>query len=224
MSGHRVRTGALVLALLAVTGCGATRDPARGPSADVAQVMAVPSLQQADRTITRTAGIRVGVRELAPARARAVALVEDAGGMVERESSMERILELRVRIPEAQLDAVLDSLGRLGEVRHREVASEDRTAQAADLDARVRNLTATRDRLRALQDRATSVADIVAVERELSRVQGELDALAAQLAVLRGRAAMSTVDLALERDLVLGPLGLAAKGMGWVVAKLFVWR
>lgn len=219
-----MRTGLLVISLFLLAGCATNRRATLSGVPDATRMMGPPTVEQSERTIIRTAAMRVAVRDLAPARMRAVALVEAAGGTVDRETGMERILELRLRVPEARLDATLDSLARLGGVQHRVVTIEDHSVQAADLDARVRNLAAARDRLRALLDRAANVTEVVAVEAELARVQGELDGLSAQLAVLRGRAAMSTIDLTLERELVLGPLGVAAKGVGWVLAKLFIWR
>jgi hypothetical protein len=71
---------------------------------------------------------------------------------------------------------------------------------------------------------AESVTDVLAVERELSRVQGELDALEAQLRVLRDRAAMSTLSVQLDQQVVLGPVSWVLQGAAKVVTKLFIWR
>lgn len=129
-----------------------------------------------------------------------------------------------MRVPESRLDAATDAVARLGHVVARHATQEDRSVEAADLDARVKNLQATRDRLRALAQRAESVSDVVAVERELSRVQGELDGLEAQLRVLRDRAALASLSVQLEPRMVMGPLGWVLNGAVKVVTKLFVWR
>ena len=62
------------------------------------------------------------------------------------------------------------------------------------------------------------------VERELARVQGELDSLEGRRAFLRDASALSHLELSIQRRVVLGPIGVVAKGVGWGVEKLFVWR
>ena len=104
------------------------------------------------------------------------------------------------------------------------ISRRDRRDDAQDLDARVLSLRATRDRLRQLLERATSVSDIAAVEAQLSRVQQDLDSLEGRLKALRTDVALSAVTVDLDRRHVLGPLGLVAAGLAWVVEKLFVLR
>lgn len=131
---------------------------------------------------------------------------------------------LVLRIPDNRLEPALDSLATFGDMKNRTVSAEDVTTTVIDVEARLANLVASRDRLRDLLGRATSVADIVAVERELARVQGEIDSLEARRNYLRDAAALSRLQLSLSRRVVLGPLGVVAKGVGWVLEKLFIWR
>ena len=131
---------------------------------------------------------------------------------------------MTLRIPDARLEAVMDSIGALGRVTSRSLTMQDVTAEVIDLEARLASLVAARDRLRLLQQRAESVADVVAVERELARVQGEIDSMTGRRDHLRDQADRSTLAVTLRPARVLGPLGAAAYGLGWVVEKLFVIR
>ncbi len=166
----------------------------------------------------------VVVDDVARAAARAQSVLVGTPGYVEREERGERSASFTLRIPEASLDAVLDSLATLGSVANRTESAEDVTEQSIDLDARLQSLIATRDRLRKLHDSATTVAEVITVEHELARVQGEVDSLEGRLKYLRSSAALATVQLSIRRKIILGPLGVVAQAIGKLVAKLFVIR
>ena len=177
------------------------------------------------RVLVRSASLSVEVERIDPALAEITSFTARSGGYVE--SSMrhsEGSAHLVIRVPSATLDAALDSIGRVGRVKGRSIVATDVTTEAQDLDARVLSLRATRDRLRQLLERAASVADIAAVEAQLSRVQQDLDSLDGRLKALRTDVALSAVAVDLDRRHVLGPLGLVAAGLAWVVEKLFVLR
>ena len=127
-------------------------------------------------------------------------------------------------MPSTSLDASLDSLARIGKVESRSITATDVTDEARDLDARVATLRATRDRLRQLLERAASVSDIAAVETQLARVQQDLETLEGRLKSMRTDVALSELALNIEQRHVLGPLGLVAAGLAWVVEKLFILR
>ena len=177
------------------------------------------------RVLIRNASLELETGEPAEARAKAAAIASRAGGFVEHEwASDDRRSSVGLRIPVAKLDATLDELEKLGDVRQRSVSSQDVTARAIDLDARARALAATRDRLRALLEKAQSVGDVIAVEKELARVQGELEGLEGQLKEMVRAGAFSSVSVTFERPRILGPLGYLFYGIGWGFSKLFLIR
>ena len=208
-----------------VLACACTPGVARGPAQLAMQGIELsPAEQAVERVMLRTGAAELVVESIAPAHAQANALAVNLGGRVEREVVTERSAMLTLRIPDASLEAALDSLAELGEMTSRSVAVQDVTTAVIDLDARMASLTAARDRLLELQSRAATVTEIVEVERELARIQGELDSLQGRLAYLRDAAALSQLQLTLQRKVILGPLGVVAEKVGWVVEKLFVWR
>ena len=221
------------LVIVPVVGCAA-RSPMRTPAVQ-AQVGVGPSpatsasdlaaeRAETNRLLVRRAAMDVVVDDVARAAARAQSVLVQSGGYVEKGERSERSASFTLRVPEASLDAVLDSLSTLGRVASRTVSAEDVTRQAIDLDSRLQALIATRDRLRELQRKATTVADVIAVEHELARVQGDVDSLDGQLKYLRSAAALANVQLSVRQKIVLGPLGLVAQGIGSVLAKLFILR
>ncbi|HRD45453.1 MAG TPA: DUF4349 domain-containing protein, partial [Caulobacter sp.] len=102
-----------------------------------------------------------------------------------------------------------DAKGAGGRVNSSNVSSEDLSRQIVDTEARLRAMTTLRDRLQALlADRPGKLSDLVEIERELARVQGDIDSTTSQLAVMRGRVAMSEVTLNYESRGVLAPRGV----------------
>lgn len=176
------------------------------------------------RMLIRRAAMDVAVDDVARAAARTQSIMVSSGGYVERAQRAERSASFTLRVPEASLDAVLDSLATLGRVDSRTVSAEDVTEQAIDIDARLQALLATRARLKQLQESAKTVTEVIEVERELARVQGEVDSLEGRLKHLRSSAALAQVELSIRRRVVLGPLGVVAQALGTVISKLFVIR
>jgi hypothetical protein len=83
-----------------------------------------------------------------------------------------------------------------GRVTSSNVESEDLTREIVDTDAALRAKTTLRDRLQTLlATHPGRVSDLLEVERELARVQGEIDAAQSELNMMRGRVAMSQVNL-----------------------------
>ena len=219
-----------MLLLVTAAGCSsaaagrARPAPGVAPVAQAVDAAAAPTSVEGTRMLVRRGAMDVVADDVAESAARVQSLLVKGGGYVERAQRGERSAAFTLRVPENALDATLDSLATLGRVASRTVSAEDVTEEAIDLDARLQSLLASRDRLRKLQESATSVADVVAVERELGRVQGEVDSLEGRLKFLRSSAALATVELSIRQKIVLGPLGIVAKGLGTLLSKLFVLR
>jgi hypothetical protein len=217
--------------VLAATACAANTGIAkRAPDAPkpVARADAVTSgtltVEESERMLVRRAAMDVVVGDVAKAAARTQSILVSAHGYVERGQRSDRSASFTIRVPEASLDPMLDSLGTLGKVASHAVSAEDVTEESIDLDARLQALIAERDRLKQLLDRATTITEVMTVEREVARVQGEVDSLSGRLKQLRNSAAMASVDLSIRRKVVLGPLGVIAQGLGTFLSKLFVLR
>jgi len=62
------------------------------------------------------------------------------------------------------------------------------------------------------------------VERELERLNGEIDSFKGQLQRMSHLAQFSTINIALERKVKLGPLGFVFWGLSKGIKWLFVWE
>jgi len=175
--------------------------------------------------------MEVAVPSVSQSAEEVLRITEESSGYV-HESSMEKDGKgtFELRVPAAQLDAVLDRLGALGEEKSRHVSTEDVTDKVTDLDAELANKRALRDRLRALLARAKDVKDVLSVETELTRVQTDIDSLETRLKKLQEDVAFSSIRLTLrppepeKQSPILGPLGYLYVGTKWFITKLFVIR
>lgn len=215
-------TGWTVGGLLAAAACGCASVDG-GVRNDGSSRM--PTAAEAGRVILRSGRQTVVVGEPQKAAARAAAAAREAGGTVYASACQGKdSATLDLRVPAAELEAVMDRIAQLGDETSRSLRADDVTGQVVDLEAALKNKTALRDRLRALLAQAKDVKDILSVEEQLTRLQTEIDAMESRLKSIRSRVALSELDVTLERRRILGPVGYVLQGAWWVVEKLFVIR
>ena len=209
--------------LFALAGCASVGNHAQSSDYSVTEAEAKGHSQAAGRMLIYRASLQLLVDDTHAASDKAKQITLHVDGYIESmRNDGERYAYLTLRVPAAELDTALSRLSGLGKEKHRRISSTDVTESYIDLQAKLENAIALRDRLRGVLDRASKIEDILAIEQQLSRVQTEIDAMEGRLKNLRGQVQMAHIDLTLERKRVLGPLGYLAKGVGWVVQKLFV--
>lgn len=151
--------------------------------------------------MVRRVELEVVVEDVGAAVTRARATATGVGGYVSSEDVRPGTPErdgygsVVLRVPSAELDAVVTSLGELGEVQSTSSNAEDVTTEYRDVEARIATLEAGATRLRDLVEEAPDVESIAALERELSTREAELDALKARMQVLSDDVARSTITL-----------------------------
>jgi hypothetical protein len=91
---------------------------------------------------------------------------------------------------------VQDAKGAGGSLTRSSVESEDLTRSMVDTEAALRAKTTLRDRLqKLLAEHPGKMSDLLEIEKQLADTQGEIDAAQSELAVMRGRIAMSAMSL-----------------------------
>ncbi|HET8616690.1 MAG TPA: DUF4349 domain-containing protein [Actinomycetales bacterium] len=124
---------------------------------------------------------------------------------------------LTLRVPQQQLDDVMDQVGGLGSVSSRSQSSQDVTDTYVDTSSRVKSQRASVERIRTLLSRASSIGDVVRLESELSRREADLDSLEARLASLDDSTTLATLVVTFSRPDAETP---AAPGQGGFVGGL----
>lgn len=205
---------------------GATPAPAE------ADASADGSLASVERLVISTGDVHVSVEDPVSAADEVVALVEGVGGRVDSRSIVGDAEEqhpwasLVVRIQAADLTATLASLDDVGETVRSEIAAQDVTGSAQDLDARIRAKELSVTRLEALLASAGTNAELIEAESALTTRQSELEELRSQRARLGDEAAMSTITIELtvpsEVPVVESQGFTGGLGSGWAGLVSFV--
>jgi hypothetical protein len=102
---------------------------------------------------------------------------------------------LTVKVPPAELDAVLSGLDQLGSVLSTNQQAQDVTDQLVDLAVRIRNAEQSVDRVREFLESTTDLRQMVDLEGELTRRQTDLEQLLATQANLGDRVSLSTLTI-----------------------------
>ncbi|WP_406695429.1 DUF4349 domain-containing protein [Singulisphaera sp. Ch08] len=153
------------------------------------------------RRIIYNAQVTLVVESLTGVGEQITRLVEASGGYIsETDTNMEthapRTGKWKVRVPVAQFDSFMTSVGKLGELHHTHVDSQDVSQEYYDLEARIANKQQEEKRLlKHLAESTGKLEDILAVERELSRVRGEIEQMQGRIRFLTHQSDLSTITI-----------------------------
>jgi len=156
--------------------------------------------------IIKTGQLDMQVSNPEASAAQANGIVEAAGGYVSasaRSGDADMlVISVTYRIPVAKWDATLASIhhadgGGTLKILDEQIQTQDVTATAVDLDARLTNLRATEQALLAIMTKATTITDTLAVQTQLTTVRGQIEELGAQRNQLGDQAAFSTLTVQL---------------------------
>lgn len=171
--------------------------------------------EDGDREIIATAQARVEVDDVAAAVDAIGDLAEEHGGYVESTNVSDATAEettgdvavqttgygwISIRVPSADLTAVIDALADTGDVLSSSTSQQDVTSTAIDLRARVDALEASVARLTELMSQSGSVSELIEAEGALTERQAELESYQEQLASLEDQVAMSSLQVELVRQ------------------------
>ncbi|MBE9156109.1 DUF4349 domain-containing protein [Nodosilinea sp. LEGE 06152] len=107
-------------------------------------------------------------------------------------------VSLTLRVPQAELDPVLNALRPLGTVQQQSLTAEDVSSQLVDLEARLKNLRQSESALLQIMERSGEISHVLEVARELSTVRESIERMAAQQQNLKRQVAYSQIDLVLQ--------------------------
>jgi hypothetical protein len=203
----------------------ASDDAAAAESGGAGTALAVDTVAVSRREVVRTGEIELVVDDVDQATDRVRRATESAEGFVSDEQARTHSgrVDLTVRVPAADFEAVRAAVSELGDVAEQRVEAQDVTAEVVDVETRVESLRASVERLQGLLARAGNVGQLAAVEGELARRETELEALLGQQRVLRDQVDLATLHVVLTADERPTPDDDAAgfgDGLrrGWVVA------
>jgi hypothetical protein len=192
-------------------GGGPVEQPSVGTPAAGEDLGGVAGDEDRSVIISGALSMRVG-DPIATADAVADAAVARGGAIDRRSEGASTDFEpawatLTVRVPAAEVEAMLTALRELGEVTRVDMGEEQVTAQVRDLEVRVNAARTSVDRLTQLLSTAADTETLLEVEAQLTERTSELEQLRSQQRALDDRVAMSTVDVDIRSTTVEGPTG-----------------
>jgi Domain of unknown function (DUF4349) len=173
--------------------------PAAGAKPGGSNATPIPAI--APRKIVYNATLTLVVESLAAFEQPFLKLVNDSGGYVSQSDRTSNTdtkgrSTLTVRLPVEKFEPFLTAVGRMGELQHSHVDSQDVTQEFYDLEARIANKQEEEKRLlKHLNESTGKLEDILAVEREVTRVRGEVEQMQGRLRYLANVSALSTVTV-----------------------------
>lgn len=162
-----------------------------------------------NRSVIVTGELYMTVEDPIGAAREATTIVQGAGGRIDarRETAADEYdggsAWLTMRIPAAELEAVVDDLDKLGEVDDYNTNSLDVSTEVTDLEAQISTLRASTARIESLLDEASDISDIIKLESELDSRQARLESLEARQRGLNDQISMSTIELSLTTEPVV---------------------
>ncbi len=155
--------------------------------------------------LIKTADVSMRADDVTSVVAKISALAIGLGGRVSSENTSSDASGdadeafVTVEVPVHSFESSVDKIASFGTHVVKETATEDVTAELADVDSRVRSAETSIAQLRRLFSRATKLGEVIAVESELSQREADLEALQAQQRVLQARTTMSTITVNVSR-------------------------
>ena len=162
-----------------------------------------------ERKIIRHASMDLETREFDEAVRQIEELVAEAGGYIESSSQegysleyqgnyRERYASIQARVPSAELDGVMASVGGLCNVLSQSESMDDITDSYYDSQARLDSLEIQEERLLELLAQATSLEDMITLESALSDVRYQIESLTASLRRMDSQVAYSYLNISLQ--------------------------
>lgn len=167
----------------------------------------IPPMDPSGAMLIRNGQASVEVKRLDDAVAKLRQTAAQFGGFVANTSVVggreeHRSASLELRVPSAQFDAVIASLGGLGKVESVSATAQDVGDEYVDLGARVANARHMEARLIEMLARRTGkLSDVLTVEQELRRVREEIERYDARLKWLERKTSLSSLEVALHEPL-----------------------
>jgi len=167
-------------------------------------------LETVDRKIIYNAWLSLEVQDVDVAVSQIQAVAEEFGGYVSQMSVSKgtdvKTGSVTLRIPQADFYTAISRVEQLGEVKDKNIGSEDVTERYIDLKARLENAQRQEQRLLELLDKASDVEDMLKIESELGRIQEQIEVYTGQLTYLERRVEYAAITVALSEPSPPAPL------------------
>jgi len=157
------------------------------------------------RAVIRNGELTVRVANVEQAEDKVAAMIQAAGGYVDSAESSDLAgatptLNMKLKVPVAKFDAILDQIEALGTRMAKKVGSEDVTASLVDMNARLKVMRSQEEVYRRMLAKSSNSQEMMDVQDKLMNLRGMIESLEGQQKSLSGLAALSTIELTLQQS------------------------
>ncbi|MCK8825305.1 DUF4349 domain-containing protein [Fuchsiella alkaliacetigena] len=173
------------------------------------------TLENVERKIIRRASLRLERRDWEDISREINTLVEAYEGYISnsrqwQDHNNRKFLNYTLQIPQDKFSSALEDLKELGELKDKQINSQDITEEYLDLEMRLENFKHQEKRYQELLEKAESVEDILKIENELNRVRREIESIEGRMRYYDTKVELSTIDLHISQ-----PAAIAGPGLGF---------
>ena len=186
-----------------------TTDPVAPPvPTDPVQTTKQVETENLDRKIIKNAHLSLTVDDYEQAVEEIRAKVVTLNGYVayETEYTTDKLGtkrgSMQVRIPQPGFETFLKGLEPLGEMKRKEIDSQDVTEEYIDVTGRLNALRVKEERLLDILTKSGTLNEILAVENELANTRSQLETTEGRLRYLNNQTSFSTISISLEQAAV----------------------
>ena len=175
----------------------------------IVEQVATPSLEIINRKIIYNAWISLEVQDIDITIKKIQIIAEEFEGYISDMSISKKEAKtghITIRVPQINFYLAIERIEKLGEVKNKNIKSEDVTEQYIDLKARLENAQKEEKILLDFLNKATNVKDMLEIEKELSRIREQIEYYTGQLKYLESRIDYSTITIELSEPRPPAPL------------------
>lgn len=154
--------------------------------------------QEVERKLIKRGNVNIEVQNLKKAQESVEKWCQDFGGYVESFSDSPTFSHYSLRIPVIKFDEALNSVGDLGEIKSKNISTQDVSEQFYDLQTRLSTKKIMKERLQKYLTQAKDVKDMLQIEKELNNTISEIESMEGRMKRLSGQIEFSSVNISLE--------------------------
>lgn len=173
------------------------------------------------RKLIRTGHISVEVESLADTRDSVYSWVSALGGFVFSSSESATRLSITVRVPAQNFDMAMENAKGMGQIKSKDVSSEDVTEQFYDLESRLNTKKILLERYQSYLAKSSSVEDLLSIEERINGVTADIEAMQGQMNRLSSQIDFSTITVEAHLPPNMTESGFALPDTGGQFKKMF---
>ena len=150
-----------------------------------------------ERKLIKNGNITLQVQDLSEGESAVEKWCKELNGYISYSSSDEYSAYFTVKIPSASFDKAMESVGDFGQVKNRNVSTQDVSEQYYDLKTRLETKKILQANFKQYLEKASNITDILKIERELNNVTSDIESMEGQLRRLSNQIDFSTISISL---------------------------